>query len=75
MAININEKGKELARRAWDQACMEADLLDSQGATPGDFFAPILIEMVVLECSRVAKLEMKDNRVCDAIENHFGVEQ
>ena len=30
--------------------------------------------LIVLECSRVAKLEMKDNRVCDAIERHFGIE-
>lgn len=28
---------------------------------------------IVLECSRVAKLAMGDNKVCDAIEDHFGI--
>ena len=31
-------------------------------------------ELIVRECSRVAKLEVGTNRVCDAIEKHFGVE-
>lgn len=31
-------------------------------------------ELIVQECSRVAKLEVGTNRVCDAIEKHFGVE-
>ena len=30
-------------------------------------------ELVVIECSRVAKLESKSNKVCDAIESHFGI--
>ena len=30
-------------------------------------------KLIVLECSRVAKLEVCTNRVCDAIENHFGI--
>ena len=29
---------------------------------------------IVLECSRVAKLAVGDNKVCDAIEHHFGIE-
>lgn len=29
---------------------------------------------VVLECSRIAKLASRDNGVCDAIEQHFGIE-
>jgi len=32
-------------------------------------------ELIVRECSRVAKLEVGTNRVCDAIEKHFGVEE
>lgn len=28
---------------------------------------------IVLECSRVAKLAVGDNKVCDAIEHHFGI--
>lgn len=32
-------------------------------------------KLIVLECSRVAKLTAADNRVCDAIETHFGIEQ
>lgn len=32
-------------------------------------------QLIVLECSRVAKLEVKTDRVCDAIENHFGITQ
>ena len=31
-------------------------------------------QLIVKECSRVAKLEVGTNRVCDAIEKHFGVE-
>jgi hypothetical protein len=31
-------------------------------------------ELIVRECSRVAKLEVGTDRVCDAIENHFGVQ-
>ena len=31
-------------------------------------------ELIVRECSRVAQLEVGTNRVCDAIEKHFGVE-
>jgi hypothetical protein len=31
-------------------------------------------QLIVQECSRVAKLEVGTNRVCDAIEKHFGVE-
>lgn len=33
-----------------------------------------LIQEIVLECSRVAKFATGDNRVCDAIEQHFGIE-
>lgn len=33
-----------------------------------------LIADIVLECSRVAKLETGSNKVCDAIERHFGIE-
>lgn len=33
-----------------------------------------LISDVVLECSRIAKLHTGDNKVCDAIEQHFGLE-
>ena len=32
------------------------------------------LRRIVLECSRVAKLQCADNRVCDAIEKHFGIE-
>ena len=32
-------------------------------------------QLIVQECSRVAKLEVGTNRVCDAIEKHFGVEE
>jgi hypothetical protein len=32
------------------------------------------VQLIVQECSRVAKLEVGTNRVCDAIEKHFGVE-
>jgi hypothetical protein len=32
-------------------------------------------ELIVRECSRVAKLEVGTNRVCDAIEKHFGVKE
>jgi hypothetical protein len=32
-------------------------------------------ELIVRECSRVAKLEVGTNRVCDAIEKHFGVQE
>lgn len=31
-------------------------------------------KLIILECSRVAKLEVGTNKVCDAIENHFGIE-
>jgi hypothetical protein len=31
--------------------------------------------LIVQECSRVAKLEVGTNRVCDAIEKHFGVSE
>ena len=31
-------------------------------------------ELIVRECSRVAKLKIGHNKVCDAIEQHFGVE-
>lgn len=33
-----------------------------------------LIADIVLECSRIAKLATGDNKVCDAIEQHFGLE-
>ena len=33
-----------------------------------------LITDIVKECSRVAKLATGDNKVCDAIEQHFGIE-
>ena len=33
-----------------------------------------LAVLIVWECSRVAKLEVRTNSVCDAIEKHFGVE-
>ena len=33
-----------------------------------------LIADIVLECSRIAKLETGSNKVCDAIERHFGIE-
>lgn len=46
----MNEVVKELVANAWDRACMEASLLDSQGAEPGDFFAQILIDLVIREC-------------------------
>jgi len=39
-----------------------------------DAFAEKFAELIVQECSRVAKLEVGTNRVCDAIEKHFGVE-
>lgn len=32
-----------------------------------------LITDIVQECSRVAKLATGDNKVCDAIEQHFGI--
>lgn len=33
-----------------------------------------LITDIVMECSRVAKLSTGSNKVCDAIEHHFGIE-
>lgn len=34
----------------------------------------VFAELIVQECSRVAKLQTRDNRVCDAIEGYFGIE-
>lgn len=33
-----------------------------------------LIHDIVHECSRVAKLSTGDNKVCDVIESHFGLD-
>ena len=32
-------------------------------------------ELIVRECSRVAKLKIGHNKVCDAIEQHFGLDK
>ena len=39
-----------------------------------DEFKQKFAELIVRECSRVAKLKIGHNKVCDAIEQHFGVE-
>jgi hypothetical protein len=52
----------------------------TQGPTPYNpltfevFDKEKFAELIVRECSRVAKLEVRTNSVCDAIEKHFGVE-
>ena len=58
----MNERILELAKQVWpDPATSHVN---------HEKFA----ELIVRECSRVAKLEVGTNRVCDAIEKHFGVE-
>jgi len=65
----MNERIKELA----DQ-CRESHLSNT-GEWYSEFDEGKFAELIVRECSRVAKLEVGTNRVCDAIEKHFGVEE
>lgn len=69
MAIN-----KDLIRRLYQQSV--ADVVASVKGDGAMAWAweEEFAAAIVRECSRVAKLETKDNRVCDAIEKHFGVE-
>jgi len=61
----MNQRIRELANQ-----CNFTDA-DIEAMSPGfEKFA----ELIVRECSRVAKLAVADNKVCDAIEQHFGVE-
>ena len=66
----MNERIKELAEQA-GMIIGDASNFDMAKFMPKEVkFA----ELIVQECSRVAKLEVGTNRVCDAIEKHFGVE-
>jgi hypothetical protein len=40
-----------------------------------DEFKQKFAELIVRECSRVAKLKIGHNKVCDAIEQHFGLDK
>ena len=59
-----------LYRQSAEVAATRSDDSPSQAWAWEEAFA----KAIVLVCSRVAKLAVKDNRVCDAIENHFGIE-
>ena len=63
MSIN-----KELVQRLYEQATAKCHTNDAWT------FEIEFTKAIVLECSRVAKLEMGEDRVCDAIEHHFGIE-
>ena len=67
---------RELIHRLYRQSVTEAvNNHPNVSPCPAWSWEEAFARAIVLECSRVAKLEMKDNRVCDAIENHFGVSE
>lgn len=62
---------KELIQKFLNKACYDGqDQYELEDWLNVEKFA----QLIVRECSRVAKLEVGTNRVCDAIEKHFGVE-
>jgi polyribonucleotide nucleotidyltransferase len=68
-----NERIKELA----DQADIQIEFDDYGEVRLSMAYGSAIekfAELIVRECSRVAKLEVGTNRVCVAIENHFGIE-
>ena len=69
----MNERIKELSKQAWEWAEQQ----EYKDATQefSDILEQKFAELIIQECSRVAKLEVGTNRVCDAIEKHFGVEE
>lgn len=48
---------------------------DLEGGDDPDIRDQVFAKLIVQECSRVAKLQSLDNRVCDAIEGHFGINE
>jgi hypothetical protein len=69
----MNERIKELSKQAWEWAEQQ----EYKDATQefSDILEQKFAELIIQECSRVAKLEVGTNRVCDAIEKHFGVSE
>lgn len=67
MAIN-----KEVIQRLYHQSVGN---MPAGGGNDAWAWEVEFAKAIVLECSRVAKLQTGDNKVCDAIEQHFGVEQ
>ena len=65
----MNERIQQLEKQSYTEAMHEL------GGTYMAFDKEKFAELIVRECSRVAKLEVGTNRVCDAIEKHFGVEE
>jgi hypothetical protein len=70
--INMNERIQKLSEQAdlYARSDNSSMLFENYQKRYTEKFA----ELIVRECSRVAKLEVGTNRVCDAIEKHFGVE-
>ena len=64
----MNERIKALA----DKASNDINMVGYHNIP--DEFKQKFAELIVRECSRVAKLKIGHNKVCDAIEQHFGVE-
>jgi len=65
----MNERIKELAIQAG--VYVGDDMWFADELNPK---TQLFAQLIIRECSRVAKLEVGTNRVCDAIEKHFGVE-
>ena len=53
----------------------EATVMTEEGLGGGYFEVDEdkFARLIILECSRIAKNQTRDNRVCDAIEQHFGI--
>ena len=67
---------KDLIKRLYQQSVVEATTAHPNASPcPAWAWEEAFAKAIVLECSRVAKLQTGDNKVCDAIEQHFGVEQ
>jgi hypothetical protein len=75
----MNLQIQQLAEQAHSYACEYAQQPDYNEHNPynqGMYkqrYDSKFAQLIVQECSRVAKLEVGTNRVCDAIEKHFGV--
>jgi hypothetical protein len=75
----MNERIRELAEQALqlvadEHANGDESRLNLASYTVKDLIQEKFAELIVQECSRVAKLAVGTDKVCDAIEQHFGVE-
>jgi hypothetical protein len=73
----MNERIKEIAEQVGKYiSTTNFEGMPEDGMTYDEIFQKKFAELIVRECSRVARqLEVGTNRVCEAIEKHFGVEE